>query len=825
MEPTNLPSASEMSKLFITILINEKRVQAALGGLDADSQAQAVAISKVRDFNNEETSLIATDESLQDLGPDSENVDEVIFALEPDWITGGDLDTKRKPFLKKLTENLSLKPIGFVLTTEALAQYLQQTDKYLSAICLYCRQAKLHLLLFKQGKLLSQIEVGRSGDLLADVHEALARQMKSDGQGNQLFPAKILLISSAHTREEVEDHQQQILSYQWTENYPFLQMPSVELLPEETMIKAVVGYGGQAVFGGSQGLNEKTTAGVVGQAKTEHPAGVIGGSVDEVNEQGFVATHSADRFVAETGDQADLKISRVSSSGLNSSDLIEPDEELASSFGVPVDLKKVPEMLRQGSDAATGMIGGSLKAGSKFATGPKHRARANPLAFFKQIGLLFSKRKGRPTTAESQLAVSTHTQLHQAESPHAKKQLTRVLVGAQRQRATLFSHKTVAIIGVTSGLVALTVLAWAFLSFGSKIHIRIKPSTKVVSKEVQFTLDPKADNSDPAQLVLKASLVSKELMAEDSWQATGVKLVGEKAKGTVTIFNKTDSEKSFPAGTVLKTDKFEFSLDEEVRVASASSKENSSGDGETKNYGKANVKVTANEIGADYNLAKGTDLQVASFANNSYSATVLETFSGGSSREIRAVSAKDQKDLLEEVTKKILNDSEKIFKEESKAGKYLVPTGDIKFTKKIFSADVGEEVETFTLKATATVQAVSYLSSDLKPLVVEILSAQTPPGYTLQEDEPEILSSPANDASGAGKVKLNANISLKAKPSIQLDDLRGQVVGKTYEQAKSVLEANEMVSKAEITYQPVFASFFVKTMPKDAERVIIEVTN
>jgi hypothetical protein len=147
-------------------------------------------------------------------------------------------------------------------------------------------------------------------------------------------------------------------------------------------------------------------------------------------------------------------------------------------------------------------------------------------------------------------------------------------------------HKHAILLGLGSGLLALLIVTVGGLWFFRRVEIMIQPASKIVSKEVKITLSPEVEASEPEKLILKAELVENEVSGEQTVSSSGIKLVGDKASGTVTLLNKTDSVKTFDKGTSLTKGNLKFVLDESVTVASASSTQNSSGDGETKSYGK-----------------------------------------------------------------------------------------------------------------------------------------------------------------------------------------------------------------------------------------------
>ncbi|KUK79612.1 MAG: hypothetical protein XD95_0269, partial [Microgenomates bacterium 39_7] len=71
------------NELFISILLTEKSVSSSLWRV-INQDVSILNQSRLRFFLTQEEQLIQCDESLQDLGKESEQTDQVLFALEPE---------------------------------------------------------------------------------------------------------------------------------------------------------------------------------------------------------------------------------------------------------------------------------------------------------------------------------------------------------------------------------------------------------------------------------------------------------------------------------------------------------------------------------------------------------------------------------------------------------------------------------------------------------------------------------------------------------------------------------------------------------------------
>ena len=372
-------------------------------------------------------------------------------------------------------------------------------------------------------------------------------------------------------------------------------------------------------------------------------------------------------------------------------------------------------------------------------------------------------------------------------------------------------------LGVGLGLLVLTaVAAWAFM-FTSTAKIGIVLATKPVTKEAEISVSAKISESNVEDLVLAAQKIQKTVSGENTILTTGVKVVGETSKGTVMVYNKTTAEKEFAAGTVISAGDRDFTFDEAVTVPAATVKETSSG--EEKKYGKIDAQVTATDIGADGNLAKETEMTVESFDTSTYEVIVEDDLTGGSSREVRVVSASDQTEALKELQAELETQALQELEDEVASGEYILPKLETVEKTVTFSSDVDDETNEVTASLKLTVEALTYTAASLQPLATRILASEVPEGYVLSEEAPSILSQPLNgdtDASASGTLIL-ANLSSEAIPVVDTESLFQYVLGKSSSDAMRNLEDYEGIKSATVVFNPSFVS----KVPADKERVEI----
>ena len=742
--PSVLPQKSthQTNKLFLCIVVSDHQVQASLW-TPKNNQIEVLARSEVHHYQTDEDCLQTIDEACQELGPESESANEVVFGFDQTWIQQDGLTPTKKPLIKNVTNKLSLSPVGFVSIVESLAQQLITENPSLSTVVSLTHEDKLIVIGIKQGVILADASVGRSDSIVSDLTEALARLKETPPFTDQYFPGQLLLCASDSAQAALlESQQQAAISSDWSRDLPFVHQPVVHILPLSTIIEATTHQGGLAVARAQQLIRGNPSPNRILLSDVGSPADMLPPELEgviETDESSNLSNSTSDFSVGNLAEQTAVPETAVPTT--------------ASSFGVPIDTTKYPLIENQNSTLDEDL---------------------------------------NPTLTDAK--------------PKIK-------------------HLPIILTGVGVGLIATLAIGFGVLWQTFKIQVTATPATKLISTDTVITLDPKATKSDPEKLILKAELSSIEVEGEETMETTGTKLVGEKAKGKATILNKTTSEKQFPKGTVLSQDKISFVLDQDVTVASASVKPKSDGSGEEKEYGKTDVNITASAIGAESNLVKETQLKVATFDAGTYAAVLPNDLTSGSSRELRIVATEDQNKLKKLLVSKLTQEAADKMHDQSVNGTYLIASGKVETVSANFDSAVGNEAETVSLKLKMKVAAIVYKSDDLRPFAAALLANQIPTGYSLIDQDPEILSAPAESASQSGSVQLIANIQAKAQANITPTEITQLIVGKSIQAAQGALNQETKLNGSKISTLPAWMARFSPAVPTNSSRVQVNLTD
>lgn len=166
-----------------------------------------------------------------------------------------------------------------------------------------------------------------------------------------------------------------------------------------------------------------------------------------------------------------------------------------------------------------------------------------------------------------------------------------------------------------------------------------------ISLTVPLTLS--TENHHLTATNLPVSLKTLDLSASASLPTTAQKIVGDKAKGEMIIYNKIEKTQSLSRGSILTdTSGKKFELLNQTIIASASA---DLVNGVIK-LGQTRSLVNAVDIGPEFNLSKNTKFTFIDQPETVLIAQNSEDFSGGSRSAVKVVSLEDKTNLDAKLT-------------------------------------------------------------------------------------------------------------------------------------------------------------------------------
>ncbi|MBI3485425.1 hypothetical protein HY025_00610 [Candidatus Daviesbacteria bacterium] len=709
---------------FFALNIESQSIEGAVWGIE---HGKLVVVSASRQNYKEgdliEVANLCLDLALADFQPEPE---KILFGVPDNWLQDDNLKEEHLKKLRNLVKQLDVTPMAYVSTSHAISHLLQKQQGVPITAILVGVAENLDITVVKAGKVVGSRVVKRGNSLPQDLEKGL---MTFDEI--EVLPSKILLYSSTGALNNSEKIKDEMHSFPWMQNLPFLHLPKVDILRERIAIYATA-FAGASEITPDIHLNEQSFE-----------------KLDKkIEQQELIPTHKADDLVE------------------NLPNLDEPQEP-----------QKHPRSKKQLEDM--GFVAGDIEN-------------------FKEVDSELGLDEEEQVPPEiDERALIREEQVSETFEHQGVKQTG---LTAQKMFANLGFPKS-RINSLTKFLIILVILlvilALGFI-FLPKANVKVFIDPKILEKDAQVTVDPNLTAVDEVNKKIPGKVVSQTLIGTDRGQATGKKEIGDPAKGAVIVYNKTDASKTFSSGTVLVgPDNLQFSLDSSVTVASQSAVEG----GIT--YGKSSVNVTASAVGPDSNLAAGKELTIQGQSSSNFSAKVDSALSGGTSKQVTVVTSDDQKKLLAQATSNLaakakdqlqsqLSDGYKILQE-------ALAESNISAT---YSKRVLDQASDFTINLSITFKGTAYKDADLKTIVSKLVETNVPSGYVLNLADAETQADVAK-LNKDGTLVFLAKFKAKLIPDLDKEKIKNQIIGKTPDQAATILKNIENVISSEIKITPL----------------------
>ncbi|MDD4937527.1 MAG: hypothetical protein PHX34_00695 [Candidatus Shapirobacteria bacterium] len=340
------------------------------------------------------------------------------------------------------------------------------------------------------------------------------------------------------------------------------------------------------------------------------------------------------------------------------------------------------------------------------------------------------------------------------------------------------------------GLIIIS-LSLAFIFFFSKTEITLFITPFNFNKQIPVTLVVDGSEDDISKSIIPIEKQTFDIKANSQLDTTGQKTVGNKARGEVIIYNKSDQSQSLSNGSILVDDSGKkFELTTAVSIASSSSNL----DEGVITLGQTKTAIIATDIGSEFNIDQNSQLKFEKISNTILIARVSQALSGGSKEQINAVSTQDKIDIEskinEEITQKI---EEKITNGLGNISGVISGTTQISKDKVDLSREVGEQADQLNATVNASVSIFTVTDSVKEKVLKQFLSDQENFDNTnidIQNFNFEFKSTKIESQQATGTL----SISGLGTPRIDLTKLKKSLIAKTTLKASDIIK--KMVNRA-----------------------------
>lgn len=652
---------------------------------------------------------------------------KTIFGLPEWWVEGNAIQGSFLGKIKKISKELELKPLGFLVIPEAISHLLKVEEGVPPTVLLvFLSEDLIGVTLVRSGRIEASKTVVKEGK---SDSETVASIIKSFGDV-EILPSRMLLFDGEVSLEEAK---QEFISYSWTKELSFLHFPKIDIIASDTDSKAVVSGAAKEM-----GFSFEEESQKVVQDKTEDQPE----SAKDIRREKPSLTDAS----KEDGEKQEEQKEEEEAFGfVKERDLV---EELANP---PLTIDEKDDENEQ----------------------PPLSSFLTPL---RSLGTFITALKFPSIKIPSFSSLPMH---------------------------------------MWTPVIALAIFCAAFISFYllfPNTTITLHPQIRTLEKDVQITVDVASSSVDKEKKKIPAAVVEIKEEGEKSQKATGKNTVGDKAKGEVTIYNKTENRKTFPKGTILiSPSNLRFSLDDETTVASTAAFELTPS--------SIKAKVTADAIGEESNLPANTNFPFKDFPTSSYFAKNDAPLSGGTKRDIVAVSQQDQEALLVALTDELKSKAKNELSNKSEGNRIVDIEMKEDVSTKKYSKNIGDEAESFSLKLAITFNTLAYKDSDLLELVGSEIDKDVPAGFLFKRDMFDTAVRSFKKEKSGDTLIIHYKATLL--PNVDTGKIKNDIVGKTKTAVEGYLRSLPLESFT-IAQNPQLPPP-LDLLPQRAENITIEI--
>lgn len=706
-------------------------------------------------YSSIEEIIPVTDKLLDEtLGIKDLDPQKILFGVPSVWLSDENLKEEKLKILRTLVKELELSPMAYVESSHALIHLLEKTQGVPPTAILVGFESKhITVTVVRAGKLDGVKVVSRGNNSGSDIEKVLLSFTTVE-----TLPSKIFIYGS-----DLNELKNELLAYSWMSKLSFLHFPKIENLPEDIEIKSIC---------------------FAGASEIDNEVAYIEKAVNQV----------------------------LITSSLNKKDeaLIQPEDNLNS-------VTKNTEQLQKED---LGFMVGDVVS-KEIVPKLKEAEVADDSSDSEElIDKDYLENNHGEELVTSQDANLIETDDFENELPISRDfESTEGLLNSKQHKIkfsfkTLIPKKSKATFFVITIIFVVLILLGAYLVL-PKAEVKIFAEPKILERDAIVTADPNQKLVDEANRIIPGQIIETQVSGTEKAVATGQKEVGDFAKGTVVIYNKTFESKTLSKGTIISNSNgFKFSLDSSVNIASQSATDS----GIT--FGKANATVIASLVGADSNLASGSELNVSNFSATQVSAKAEGNFSGGTSKKVTVVSSDDQSKLLASLASNLKKQAQSKLQEKLLAKKVLEEALLEEITTKSFSKNINDQASEFSLNLTSKYKGTAFEDKDLKSIVSKLVIMQVPEGFKLNLEDTETQAE-VSKLEKNGKLIFLAKFKAKLMPDIDVEAVKKQIKGKEINQAVKTITEMANILGAEIKISPSIP--FFQMLPMLSNNIKVEV--
>ncbi len=330
------------------------------------------------------------------------------------------------------------------------------------------------------------------------------------------------------------------------------------------------------------------------------------------------------------------------------------------------------------------------------------------------------------------------------------------------------------------------------------------------------TVTPEAHAVDTAKKILPGELIELLETKEIRHQATGKKVVNERARGTVSIYNAfsgvpqvliANTRFSAPDGKI-------FRLVKAVTVPGAKIKNG------TIVPSAIEAEVMADAAGEAYNIGPA-EFRIPGFRGDAryqgfYGKSEKE-FEGGFEGEASVVTDADLREASEEVTREVYRYLKEILKTRIPEGFVILDGGHEVDITNVSGPSVNSRANEFIMRATGRARGIVFRTQDEEDMVAALFSAVAP--YTLVSDGSALKRGSISLDLSRRVLSFSLSGDAKLERTVDQEAIREGALGKKSRELEEMLAKSGNLK----AYRVKFFPFWVQRVPENLGSVSLTV--
>ena len=353
---------------------------------------------------------------------------------------------------------------------------------------------------------------------------------------------------------------------------------------------------------------------------------------------------------------------------------------------------------------------------------------------------------------------------------------------------------------VVSSLVLIVLAVFLLAIFLPSANVTVYARSEIITRDFEIAVDKNLAAADHTNLEIPGVVVLKESSITKNFPATGKIAAGEKATGSVVLYNFTSNTLTLRATTTtLVADGKKFFFTKDTTGIRPTNSESSPSTGP--------IEIIAELPGADYNLPADTKFEIVNAAlgnQNVYAKNAAALTGGSTDTSATSVSQRD----FDEAGISLLNDIvQSAANELSQANQTPIRLFDSALTKEVLAQTANREInelaESFDVTVIARVSGLGVKDTDVIDLVLskinEVLSGDK---YIPENGQRNYSASFKSVDLAAGRGVLAVHFETEVAYKVDNENLNKLLTGKNEAEIKEILLSKPEVDSVKVEFWP-----------------------